>query len=265
MAAAPKAKGGQPPNLGDVVPDFAIESTKGKIEWHKYIEGSWAILFSHPADFTPVCTTELGTVANLMPEFEKRGVKVAALSCNDKASHEGWSKDIESTKYAKGAKIGYPIIADPNRDIAVLYGMLDPDEKNAAGLPMTCRAVFIIGPDKKLKLSLLYPASTGRNFGEILRVIDSLQLTADHSVATPVDWTQGEKCMVLPTLSDEAAKEKFGNFDVVQVPSEKRYMRMTADPSGARKSIFGAKTLMTAAGVAAGAVMGFLGGRTGKA
>lgn len=217
-------------NLGDIVPDFHAETTTGPIDWHKFIDGSWAVLFSHPADYTPVCTTELGTVAALLPDFEKRGVKVAALSCNDTESHIGWVKDIESTQWSGGAKVSYPIIADPGRQLAVTYGMIDPEEKNAAGLPMTCRAVFIIGPDKKLKLSLLYPASTGRNFTEVLRVIDSLQLTANHSVATPVDWKHGDKCMVLPTLTDEAARSKFGTFHVVEVPSGKHYIRMTEDP-----------------------------------
>jgi len=217
--------------LGDEVPNFTADSTVGKIEWHNFIEGSWAILFSHPADYTPVCTTELATVATLMPEFEKRGVKVAAVSCNDTDSHKGWTADIESTSWAKGQKIAYPIIADDKREIVALYGMIDPDEKSSGGLPMTCRAVYIIGPDKKLKLSILYPATTGRNFNEVLRVVDSLQLTATHSVATPVDWKHGDKCMVVPAMSDEAAKEKLGGFEVVAVPSGKPYIRMTADPS----------------------------------
>lgn len=218
-------------NLGDVVPDFKADSTQGPIEWHKYIDGSWAVLFSHPADYTPVCTTELGTVASIMPEFEKRGIKVAALSCNSAESHAGWVTDIEATQWTAGGKLTYPILADESRELAVLYGMVDPEEKSASGLPMTCRAVFIIGPDKKLKLSLLYPASTGRNFTEVLRVIDSLQMTANHSVATPVNWKHGDKCMVLPTISDDAAKDKFGTFDVVEVPSGKRYIRMTDDPT----------------------------------
>lgn len=249
-------------NLGHIVPDFKADSTLGTIEWHKFIEGSWAILFSHPADYTPVCTTELGTVASIMPEFEKRGVKVAALSCNDSKSHLGWVKDIESTAYSKGFAVGYPIISDADRSIAHLYQMLDPDEKNAEGLPMTCRAVFIIGPDKRLKLSLLYPASTGRNFSEILRAIDSLQLTADYSVATPVNWTRGGKCMVLPTLTDDQAKEKFGSFEVVDVPSKKPYMRTTSDPSGARKLNLG--DLIPLMGVLSGLLVGFLGGMVSK-
>jgi len=223
-------------NLGDVVPDFKANTTNGPLRWHEYINGSWAVLFSHPADYTPVCTTELGTVASYLPEFTKRGVKVAALSCNDVDMHKGWVEDIETTKFAKGNKVTYPIIADPTRDLAVTWGMVDPDEKSASGLPMTCRAVFVIGPDKKLKLSLLYPATTGRNFTEVLRCIDSLQLTANHMVATPADWTSGCKCMVVPTLSDAQATEKFGSFDVTEVPSGKRYIRMTKDPSGAKKA-----------------------------
>lgn len=250
--------------LGDIVPDFKADSTSGPIEWHRFIDGSWAVLFSHPADYTPVCTTELGTVASILPEFEKRGIKVAALSCNDTKSHLGWVQDIESTTYAKSAPVAYPIIADPNRDIAHKYEMLDPEEKNAQGLPMTCRAVFIIGPDKRLKLSLLYPASTGRNFDEILRVIDSLQLTAKHSVATPADWTSGDKCMVLPTLSDDQARAKFGSFDVVEVPSKKPYIRITDDPSGAVKSSLAKGTIMTALGLASGLLVGFFGGRVTK-
>ncbi|KAK9805491.1 hypothetical protein WJX72_001219 [[Myrmecia] bisecta] len=220
-----------PPNLGDTVPNFKAESTQGPLEWHKYIDGSWAVLFSHPADYTPVCTTELGTVAKYAQKFKDRGVKLAALSCNDTASHKGWITDIEATKFSDGAKVDYPIIADESRNIATTWGMIDPDEKSATGLPMTARAVFVIGPDKKLKLSILYPATTGRNFDEILRVIDSLQLTAKHSVATPANWHHGEKCMVVPTLSDEDAKAKLGGFDLVGVPSGKRYIRLTNDPS----------------------------------
>uniref|UniRef100_A0A7S1T8C7 Peroxiredoxin n=2 Tax=Tetraselmis chuii TaxID=63592 RepID=A0A7S1T8C7_9CHLO len=218
-------------NLGDVFPDFSADSSQGPLKWHTYIDGSWSILFSHPADYTPVCTTELGTVASYEEEFNKRGVKLAALSCNDAESHKGWIKDIESTKFAHGSKVSYPIVCDPKRELAVKFGMLDPDEKDAAGLAMTARAVFIIGPDKKLKLSILYPATTGRNFDEILRVIDSLQLTAEHSVATPANWNHGDKCMVVPSLSDEDAKKKLGSFVTTEVPSGKKYIRMTDDPS----------------------------------
>jgi 1-Cys peroxiredoxin 6 len=216
--------------LGDTVPDFTANSTEGPIEFYKYIEGSWAILFSHPNDFTPVCTTELGAVGNFLPEFEKRGVKVIALSCNDVESHKGWIGDIES--YTPGSKVGYPIVADPTRELAVKYGMLDPDEIDSKGIPLTARAVFIIGPDRKLKLSILYPATTGRNFHEVLRVIDSLQLTANFSVATPVNWNVGDKCMVIPSLSNEAATLKFPKgFETVEVPSGRSYIRLTPQPN----------------------------------
>mmetsp|Transcript_9482 Transcript_9482/g.10991 ORF Transcript_9482/g.10991 Transcript_9482/m.10991 type:complete len:224 (-) Transcript_9482:425-1096(-) len=218
-------------NLGDTVPNFTAETTHGQITWHEYIEGSWAILFSHPADYTPVCTTELGTVSKLLPEFEKRGVKVAALSCDNVDNHKGWIKDIEAAPFCGSTSVTYPIIADPSRDLAVSWGMVDPSVKDAEGLPLTCRAVFVIGPDKTLKLSMLYPASTGRNFNEVLRCIDSLQLTANHKVATPADWTHGNKCMVVPTLSDDEANKTLGGFEVTEVPSGKKYLRMTADPS----------------------------------
>ena len=219
-------------NLGSTVPDFSAETTLGPIRWHDYIGGSWAVLFSHPADFTPVCTTELGTVATFLPEFQRRGVKVAALSCNDTESHKAWIEDIEATDFASGNKVAYPIISDPGRDVAVLYGMLDPEEKDDEGLPLTCRAVFIIKPDKSLALSILYPATTGRNFSEVLRVLDSLQLTSDFSVATPADWSSGQPCMVVPSLSDAEATEKFKKgFKKLDVPSGKGYLRLTDDPS----------------------------------
>eukprot|EP00057_Strongylocentrotus_purpuratus_P009103 XP_011663577.1 PREDICTED: peroxiredoxin-6 [Strongylocentrotus purpuratus] len=190
---------------------------------------SWGILFSHPADYTPVCTTELGRVATLTPEFEKRGVKLIALSCDGVESHRGWIKDI--VDYAKFEKTWpYPIIADPKRELAVQFGMLDPDEKDSAGIALTARCVFIIGPDKKLKLSLLYPATTGRNFDEILRVIDSLQLTATKRVATPADWKSGEDCMVLPNISEEDAAKLFPQHRKVAVPSGKGYIRLTPQP-----------------------------------
>lgn len=303
------------PLLAEIVPDFVADTTVGKIRLHDYIDGSWAILFSHPAgsaafvavavmmkhtwprsvyigrcsdassltrsitqcqftDYTPVCTTELGAVGKLKAEFDKRGVKVLALSCNDVDSHKGyvcsmcggpracvcrcsrppcirWIKDIEA--YTPGSTVFYPIIADPARDIAVKYGMLDPDERDKAGVPLTARAVFIIGPDKRLKLSILYPATTGRNFDEVLRVIDSLQLTANHLVATPVDWQHGGNCMVVPTLSDEDAHAKVCDkgmlhngrrvcchspaqqfpkgFEKASLPSGKGYVRVTPQPN----------------------------------
>eukprot|EP00252_Welwitschia_mirabilis_P016076 TRINITY_DN35563_c0_g1_i1.p1 TRINITY_DN35563_c0_g1~~TRINITY_DN35563_c0_g1_i1.p1 ORF type:complete len:223 (+),score=24.58 TRINITY_DN35563_c0_g1_i1:112-780(+) len=216
--------------LGDLVPDFTAESTHGLINLYDYIQNSWVILFSHPNDFTPVCTTELAAVAKLMPEFQKKGVKVLALSCNDVASHKAWIRDIESLTL-DGCSVTYPIVADPGRSIAVSYGMLDPDEKDSQGTPLTARAVFIIGPDKRLKLSILYPATTGRNFAEILRVLDSLQLTANYKVATPSDWKQGEDCMVLPNLSNSEAQQVFPKgFKMVPLPSGKDYLRLTPQP-----------------------------------
>merc|ERR1712141_438638 len=215
--------------LGDVVPNFDADTTQGTINFHEWIGNSYAILFSHPADYTPVCTTELGRVQKLIPEFKKRGFKLAALSCDDVESHKGWIADIKA--YNKLDNFDYPIIADPNRTIANTYGMMDPDELDSKGMPLTCRAVFIIGPDKKLKLSILYPATTGRNFDEVLRVIDSLQLTMYKKVATPVDWKDGDKCMVIPSLSDDEANKLFpGGFERKELPSGKGYMRFTAHP-----------------------------------
>ncbi|XP_046551567.1 peroxiredoxin-6-like [Haliotis rubra] len=213
-------------NLGDVFPNFQVDSTAGKIDFHEWLGNSWAVLFSHPADYTPVCTTELGRVVQLVPEFQKRGVKLIALSCDDVKSHEGWSQDVLAYVDVK-SEFPYPIISDKDRSLAVKLGMVDPDEKDAAGMPLTCRAVFIIGPDKKLKLSFLYPATTGRNFTEILRVIDSLQLTATKKVATPVDWKVGDECMVVPSLSNAEAKKLFPKMRMVELPSGKEYVRMT--------------------------------------
>lgn len=217
--------------LGDKVPNFSAESTKGSITWHEYIQGSWAILFSHPADYTPVCTTELGEVANIMNEFDKRGVKVAALSCDPVEKHKGWIKDIEGSRWCN-VELGFPIIADEKRNVAELYGMLDPDEKDSQGLPLTCRAVFIVDDEKRLKASILYPATTGRNFDEILRVIDSLQLTKKYNVATPVNWRPGKDCMLQPSVSEGEAKEKYGGFRLENLPSNKQYIRYVRDPSG---------------------------------
>jgi len=212
-----------------VVPNFSADSTQGSFNFHTWLEGSWGILFSHPADYTPVCTTELGRVQALSQEFKKRGVKLAALSCDSTESHNGWIKDILA--YNNLNEFSYPIIADPNRDIATLYGMLDPDEKDGAGIPLTCRAVFIVGPDKRLKLSILYPATTGRNFDEIIRVIDSLQLTATKKVATPVDWKNGGSCMVVPSVKSNEIGSLFPKgVKIHQVPSGKEYLRTTAQP-----------------------------------
>lgn len=207
--------------LGDTVPNFTQASSMGDIDFYNWAGDSWVILFSHPADFTPVCTTELGTVAKLKPEFDKRNVKVLALSVDDTNSHQGWIKDIEETQ---GANLNYPILADPDRKVSDLYDMIHPNASNT----LTVRSVFIIDPNKKLRLTLTYPASTGRNFDELLRVIDSLQLTDNYSVATPADWKEGGDCVIVPSLKDpEVLKEKFpkGYTEV------KPYLRMTPQPN----------------------------------
>jgi len=188
--------------LGDTVPDFEAETTEGPITFHEWLGSSWGVLFSHPKNFTPVCTTELGQVARLKPEFDRRNVKVIGLSVDPLDAHEKWSADIAETQ---GYAPNFPLIADPDRKVSDLYDMIHPNASDT----MTVRSVFIVGPDKKLKLSLTYPASAGRNFDEILRVIDSLQLTAQHAVATPANWQDGDDVIIVPSVSDEAAKEKF--------------------------------------------------------
>ena len=205
--------------LGDTAPDFTAPTTAGEIKFHEWLGDSWGILFSHPKDYTPVCTTELGEVARLKPEFDKRNVKVAGLSVDSLEDHNGWKGDIEETQ---GTALNFPLIADPKREVADLYDMIH----EAANDTLTVRSVFVIGPDKKVKLTLTYPASTGRNFDEILRVIDSLQLTANHKVATPVNWKHGERVIIVPSLSDDEAKAKFGEFETV-----KPYLRYVDDPS----------------------------------
>ncbi len=207
-------------HLGSVVPDFTQESTEGPIHFHQWIGNHWAVLFSHPKDFTPVCTTELGMVAKLKAEFDKRNCKVIALSVDDVNSHKGWIKDIEETQHAG---MNFPILGDADRKVSKLYDMIHSEANDT----LTVRAVFIIDPNKKLRLSITYPASTGRNFQEILRVIDSLQLTDQHSVATPVDWKQGDDCVIVPSLTDpKVLKEKFpkGYREL------KPYLRMTPQP-----------------------------------
>ncbi|AFY73329.1 peroxiredoxin [Synechococcus sp. PCC 7502] len=207
--------------LGDVVPDFTQDSTDGVINFHEWIGDQWAILFSHPKDFTPVCTTELGEVARLKPEFDARNVKAIALSVDDIESHKGWVGDIEETQ---GSKLNFPILADPDRKVSDLYDMIHPNANNT----LTVRSVFIIDPNKKLRLTLTYPASTGRNFAEILRVIDSLQLTDDYSVATPVNWTDGGDCVIVPSIQDpEEIKAKFPKGYTALKP----YLRMTPQPN----------------------------------
>jgi len=205
--------------LGDTAPDFTAETTEGTIELHKYLGDSWGVLFSHPKDYTPVCTTELGRVANLKNEFDKRNVKVLALSVDPLDSHKGWVNDINETQ---SCTVNYPIIADPDKKIAEMYDMIHPNALNN----LTVRSVFIIGPDKTVKLTITYPASTGRNFAEILRVIDSLQLTANHQVATPVDWKHGDDCVVVPAIKTEDIPSKFPKGHKVIKP----YLRTTPQP-----------------------------------
>lgn len=188
--------------IGDEAPNFTAETTEGEINFYEYLGDGWGVLFSHPRDFTPVCTTELGAAAKLKPEFDKRGVKIIGLSVDPSDSHEKWSADIEETQ---GAKVNFPLIADSDKKVADLYDMIHPNASDTA----TVRSVFVVGPDKKIKLSLTYPASTGRNFDEILRVIDSLQLTAKHSVATPANWKDGDDVIIVPAVTNEQAKEKF--------------------------------------------------------
>jgi alkyl hydroperoxide reductase subunit AhpC len=205
--------------LGDVVPDFTQDSTEGPIHFYDWAGDSWVVLFSHPKDFTPVCTTELGAVAKLKGEFDKRGVKVIGLSVDPATSHVGWAKDIEETQ---GAKLNFPLIADHDRKVAELYGMIHPNASDT----LTVRSVFVIDPAKKLRLTITYPASTGRNFDELLRTIDSLQLTDKFKVATPVNWKHGEDVIIVPSVTNEQAKELFpaGWTEV------KPYLRTTKQP-----------------------------------
>jgi len=206
--------------LGDVAPDFTAETTDGTIHFHEWLGDGWGVLFSHPKDYTPVCTTELGRVAALKDEFERRDCKVIGLSVDPLDDHRGWAKDIEETQ---GSALNFPLIADPDRKIADLYDMIHPNALDT----LTVRSVFVIGPDKKVKLTITYPASTGRNFDEVLRVIDSLQLTTKHQVATPVDWRDGDDVIIVPALSNEDAEKAFpGGWNEV-----KPYLRLTKQPS----------------------------------
>jgi alkyl hydroperoxide reductase subunit AhpC len=213
--------------IGDTAPDFEAQTTEGPIRFHEWIGDSWAVLFSHPKDFTPVCTTELGYMASIKPEFDRRGVKIIAISVDPLDKHESWSNDIEETQ---GARPNYPMIADSDFNVSKLYGMLgadvsgDPADRTAA-LNQTVRNVFVIGPDKKVKLILIYPMTTGRNFDEVLRVIDSLQLTAKHKVSTPAQWKPGEDVIIAGSVSDDAAKDLFGSW---QAP--KPYIRIVPQP-----------------------------------
>jgi alkyl hydroperoxide reductase subunit AhpC len=206
--------------LGDTAPNFTATTTEGEIDFHQWLGDKWGVLFSHPADFTPVCTTELGTVAKIKQEFEKRNVKVIAISVDPIDSHQGWINDINETQ---SCTMNFPIIADPGKKVASAYDMIHPNADDKA----TVRSVFVVGPDKKIKLTLTYPASTGRNFLEILRVIDSLQLTTNHKVATPANWNDGEDCIVVPALSDDDATKLFPKgFRKV-----KPYLRYTPQPN----------------------------------
>jgi alkyl hydroperoxide reductase subunit AhpC len=213
--------------IGDTAPDFEAETTEGKLHFHEWLGDSWAVLFSHPKDFTPVCTTELGYMAKIKPEFDKRNVKIIGLSVDTASDHEQWAKDIEETQ---GTAPNYPIVADSDFSIAKSYGMLaadisgDPGDRTPAD-NQTVRNVFVVGPDKKIKLILVYPMTTGRNFDEVLRVIDSLQLTAKHRVATPVNWKQGENVIIAGSVSNDEAKEIFGDWE-----SPKPYIRIVPQP-----------------------------------
>jgi thioredoxin-dependent peroxiredoxin len=220
--------------LGDISPNFTAETTEGEIDFHEWLDNSWGVLFSHPKDFTPVCTTELGEAARLKPEFDRRNVKVIGLSVDPADSHSRWAEDIRETQ---GTALNFPVIADPNHRVAELYDMIHPEISDV----FTVRSVFIIGPDKKVKLMITYPASTGRNFDEILRVIDSLQLTANYSVATPVNWKDGDDVIIVPSLSDDAAKEKFpGGWKTI-----KPYLRLVPQPNKQKTDTATAGTVPT--------------------
>jgi alkyl hydroperoxide reductase subunit AhpC len=214
--------------INDLAPDFVAETTQGQIKFHEWLGNGWGILFSHPKDFTPVCTTELGYMARLQPEFEKRNCKIIGLSVDPASSHSKWAADIEETQ---GAKVNYPMIGDPGLKIAKLYGMRPAEagetcEGRTAADNATVRTVFMIGPDKKIKLMLVYPMSSGRNFDEVLRVLDSMQLTAKHQVATPVNWKPGDDVIILPTVSDADAKQKYPNGWKAPKP----YLRIVPQP-----------------------------------
>jgi alkyl hydroperoxide reductase subunit AhpC len=213
--------------IGDEAPDFTAETTQGKIHFHDWIGDGWAVLFSHPKDFTPICTTELGYMAGLMPEFQKRNTKILGLSIDPVEDHNRWLKDIEETQ---GHAVTYPLIGDKDLTVAKLYDMIHPsasgEQKRTAADNATIRSVFVIGPDKKVKATLTYPMSTGRNFDEVLRLLDSIQLTAKHKVATPVNWKQGEDVIIIPSVSDDEAKQRFPQG----WKSPKPYMRIVPQP-----------------------------------
>jgi len=214
--------------IGDEAPNFTADTTEGEITFHDYVGDGWCVLFSHPKDFTPVCTTELGSVARLMPEFEQRNCKVMGLSVDSVEDHHAWKKDIEDTQ---GASVSYPLVGDTDMTVAKLYDMLHPNasgeaKARTAADNATVRSVFIVGPDKKVKATLTYPMSSGRNFNEILRLIDSCKLTAEHQVATPANWQNGDECIIVPAVNDEAAKEKYPDG----WRAEKPYLRYVPQP-----------------------------------
>ena len=209
----------RPLQLGDEAPDFTAETTEGTLQFHEWLGTSWGVLFSHPKDFTPVCTTELGEVARIKDQFERRDVKVIALSVDPLDAHHRWAADIEETQ---GCAPNFPVIADPDRAVSDLYGMIHPNASDTT----TVRSVFVIGPDKKLKLTITYPQSTGRNFAEILRVIDSLQLTAKHKVSTPVNWNQGDDVIIIPAVTDDEARQRFPDGWTALKP----YLRIVPQP-----------------------------------
>lgn len=206
--------------LGDIAPDFTAETTEGTVQFHEWLGDGWGVLFSHPKDYTPVCTTELGTMAKIMSEFAKRNCKVLAVSVDPLDSHLGWINDINETQ---NTKVNFPLIADPERKVADAYGMIHPNASDT----MTVRSVFMIGPDKKVKLMLTYPASTGRNFNELVRVLDSLQLTANYQVATPANWNDGEDCIIVPAVPQDEVAAKFPKGHTVVKP----YLRYTPQPN----------------------------------
>ncbi|KAL4331456.1 1-Cys peroxiredoxin [Arachis hypogaea] len=212
--------------IGDTIPDLEAETTQGKINLHHFCSNSWTILFSHPGDFTPVCTTELGKMAEYAKEFNQRGVKLLGLSCDDIQSHNEWIKDIEA--FTPGCKVSYPIMSDPKREIIKKLNMVDPDEKDSSGNNLPSRALHIVGPDLQVKLSFLYPATTGRNMDEVVRVVESLQKASKFKIATPANWKPGDPAVIQPSVTDQQAKDMFPQgFETKDLPSGKNYLRFT--------------------------------------
>ncbi|OAF66554.1 hypothetical protein A3Q56_05702 [Intoshia linei] len=211
--------------LGETIDNFELKTTNGTYKLYNHMKDSWCAIFSHPADFTPVCTTELARLDEIHDKFTKRNVKIVCTSTDSVETHNDWIKDIKCLSSNKSSSLSFDIVADTDRIMAIKLGMLDPVEKDKSGIPLTCRAVLIIGPDKKLKLSILYPATTGRNFDEILRVIDSVQLTANKKLTTPADWNNGDDCIIHPNVTDEDAKNMYPNYKLKKLPSNKKYIR----------------------------------------